>query len=109
MNTIERLQNWYISMCNGEWEHGNGVHVETLDNPGWHVKIDLKDTDLEDRYFPVIEYGVGDDSDPDDNNWIECKVENNVIHGHGGPEKLEEIFKHFLEWDEKFSEQRHSL
>jgi len=95
-------------MCNGDWEHGNGVHVETLDNPGWHVKIDLNDTDLEDIFFPIVKYGVGKDSEPDDDNWLVCKVEDNIFHGHGGPEKLEEIFKRFLEWNKKNSEQGHT-
>jgi hypothetical protein len=106
-STIERLQNWYMSMCNGDWEHTYGVHVETLDNPGWHVKIDLRDTDMEDISFPVVEYGVGKDSQPDNNDWLTCKVENKTFHGYGGPEKLCEIFRYFLDWDDKNREQRH--
>ena len=35
-----RLQRWYVSRCDGEWEHGMGVRIETLDNPGWQVVID---------------------------------------------------------------------
>lgn len=25
------LQSWYLSNCDGEWEHGYGVAIDTLD------------------------------------------------------------------------------
>ena len=31
------LQQWYSAHCDGEWEHGFGVTIATLDNPGWSV------------------------------------------------------------------------
>ncbi len=47
MNALEELQNWYLSECNEDWEHSYGVKIETLDNPGWSVTINLEDTYLE--------------------------------------------------------------
>ncbi len=44
---IQALQNWYASNCDGDWEHSFGIRIETLDNPGWLVTIDLEDTRLE--------------------------------------------------------------
>ncbi|UCH44768.1 MAG: hypothetical protein JSV11_10785 [Nitrospiraceae bacterium] len=41
MNNFDRLNRWYINQCNGDWEHQYGIVIETLDNPGWRVKIDL--------------------------------------------------------------------
>ncbi len=99
----------YLSICNGDWEHSYGVNIETLDNPGWHVKIDLRDTDMENIPFPVIEYAVGIDSEPDSDDWLACKVEDKTFHGHGGPEKLDEILRCFLDWDDKNREQPHKL
>ena len=32
---FQRLQKWYKSQCNGDWEHSFGIKIETLDNPGW--------------------------------------------------------------------------
>ena len=32
-STLTWLQAWYMSNCNGDWEHGYGVSVRTLDNP----------------------------------------------------------------------------
>lgn len=40
------IQNWYNSQCNGDWEHSYGIKIETLDNPGWNIEIDLEDTNL---------------------------------------------------------------
>jgi hypothetical protein len=46
MNTVlERLQTWYSSHCDGEWEHDFGVQIGTLHNPGWTLRIDLTGTE----------------------------------------------------------------
>lgn len=45
MNDITWLEAWYQQNCDGYWEHSYGIEIETLDNPGWHVKIDLRETD----------------------------------------------------------------
>jgi hypothetical protein len=96
---IERLQSWYLSNCDGDWEHEFGVEIETLDNPGWTVKIDLQNTGLEGRTFPGHSYGVGDAAQPKDNdNWIVCEVANGQFTGAGGPKKLDEILTVFLDW-----------
>ena len=100
MNTIQRLQQWYLYECNGDWEHTYGVQVGTLDNPGWLVDIDLHDTSVENTPFPTIQYGIGAESIEDDNNWLLCEVDNKVFKGRGGPEKLDEILTIFLDWAE---------
>jgi hypothetical protein len=40
------LQRWYVAQCDSEWEHGFGVEIGTLDNPGWCIRIDLNHTAL---------------------------------------------------------------
>ena len=97
MNTILQLQDWYKSECNGDWEHQCGVQIETLDNPGWSVTIDLEDTDLENKPFSETSYGMEVD-DPETSDWLLCKVENKSFKGVGGSDKLEEIIQCFLEW-----------
>jgi len=42
--SVSTLEQGYTSQCNGEWEHSYGIHIETLDNPGWRIKIDLRGT-----------------------------------------------------------------
>ncbi|MDP2923713.1 MAG: immunity 53 family protein [Candidatus Omnitrophota bacterium] len=90
MDIIKKIQDWYKSNCNGDWEHSYGIEIETLDNPGWSVEIDLNDTKCADKNFSKINIKNGDD------DWIICKVSKNKFIGHGDPDKLETILKTFL-------------
>ncbi len=92
MSALAELQGWYLSQCNGEWEHSHGIHIGTLDNPGWRVRIDLRGTDLEARPFKAIS-----DLDPDV-NWMECHVEDGHFEAHGGAPMLEPMLRAFLNW-----------
>ena len=92
MNVLTELHLWYESQCNEDWEHQYGVSIETLDNPGWTVTIDLEDTGLEGKPFQTVE-----DLEPE-REWIRCWVEELKFKGVGGPRKLEEILRIFLEW-----------
>ena len=47
MSITNWLQDWYLEQCDGNWEHENQIKIYTLDNPGWTIKIDLKDLDIE--------------------------------------------------------------
>jgi hypothetical protein len=97
MNVLLQLQQWYESRCDGDWEHGFGVSIGTLDNPGWIVSIDLNGTGLENRKFPTVENsGSGQD-------WVKCWVDDGKFNGAGGPQKLEEILATFLGWATKES------
>ncbi len=44
---LDDLQRWYAAQCNGDWEHTYGVTIETLDNPGWRLRVDLVGTEFE--------------------------------------------------------------
>jgi hypothetical protein len=89
-----RLQYWYVSACNGDWEHQNGVLVESLDNPGWLVTIDLAGTTLESETFQEVS-----DLTPKV-DWVRCWVEGGKFRGAGGPLMLGRIFDIFLGWAE---------
>ena len=41
MDELQLLQEWYVAQCDGDWEHSYGVKIDTLDNPGWSLKVDL--------------------------------------------------------------------
>lgn len=97
MNYIKWLEEWYKSQCDGEWEHLYGVKIETLDNPGWFVTIDLADTELEDKNYD----GYQLINEEDDDDWITCHLKNGRFEGFGGPSKLEEIILRFKEWAQK--------
>jgi hypothetical protein len=103
MNALTRLQRWYSSQCDGDWEHTWGVKIGTLDNPGWSIDIDLCETTLEGKPFQERSYGISEDADASGDEWIICKMEGTVFKGAGGPHKLEEMIEVFLEWAEKNS------
>jgi hypothetical protein len=100
-NTIgalfEKLQRWYANECNGDWEHSFGITIETLDNPGWLVKIDLMETEWE-----GIKVERSRD-DRDDNNWAQHEIVNSQFIGCGGIDNLAEILSRFFEIVEKES------
>ena len=90
-STTELLATWYAAQCNGEWEHQWGVTIETLDNPGWSVRIDLSATELEKLEIPRL------DRKTSESDWIMCFREGTQFHGAGDPRKLQEILRYFLE------------
>jgi len=97
LEIIQWLQEWYKSNCDGYWEHIYGIKIDTLDNPGWIVQIDLSDTPLEHEEFDKIQYYMSDEE------WIICSKEGGVYKASGGPNKLEEILLIFKEWVESKS------
>ena len=80
-NVLAELQQWYVSNCNGDWEHSYGIKIETLDNPGWHLKIELEDTNLQNRSFISIDINNNED------DWYTCKVNENEFEAFGDPTK----------------------
>jgi hypothetical protein len=91
---LERLERWYQSQCDGDWEHAEGVEIGTLDNPGWRVKVSLTDTNLESRPFERIAVERSDD------DWLHAWVDDNVWHAAAGPFNLTEALDTFLSWAE---------
>lgn len=98
MNTLQNIQNWYASQCNGKWEHQNGISILSTDNPGWWVKIDIKETPLRSRSFTRVSRNIGSDGHPSDTDWINCYLENGIWNGAGDINKLEEILEVFDKW-----------
>lgn len=89
---IKWLEDWYLSNCNGDWEHCYGIKIGTLDNPGWTISFDLHETNLEDINFDTIDVERSDD------DWVYCKIEENIFKGAGGPKNLKEMLSIFKEW-----------
>jgi hypothetical protein len=101
MNTFTRLQAWYSHQCNGEWEHSSGVNIQSCDNPGWWVKINLMGTPLQTQAFTEIVAGVDAQRFALGPRWLSCHIENGIWHGAGDETKLEHILEVFLAWAEK--------
>ena len=98
MNVLVELQKWYRSRCDGDWEHCEGIRIDTLDNPGWTIEISIRGTDLEGKAFRAHSYGVGEDALASGDDWLDCRVEDNIFKAAGGPFKLEEMIRVFLDW-----------
>jgi hypothetical protein len=90
--SISPLERWYASQWNGDWEHSYGIRVDTLDNPGWSVKIDLRDTRKQDG---VLERKRIDRSEKD---WIQCWAEKQQFRIACGPLNLSEAGEMFVRW-----------
>jgi hypothetical protein len=82
-SVLRRLETWYLSNCDGDWEHQFGVEIETLDNPGWRVKIDVTNTELESAPFSTREEGFSDQV-----GWLRCWKTDAEFHAVCGPERL---------------------
>jgi hypothetical protein len=106
MDPLQFLQAWYHSNANsnananadGHWERSHGVTIESLDNPGWLVTIDLEGTPLEKRAMPPVAMEVSK------RDWLLCEVDHNRFRGQGDPEKLLPILQVFQTWAETFSD-----
>jgi hypothetical protein len=90
MTSLERLENWYESHCNGDWEHQYGIKIGTLDNPGWRITFDLTGTRSEDKIFEV-------ELERTKNDWLQCWVDNDKFNAACGPKNLSEVINIFFE------------
>ena len=96
-SSVERRSSWYAAQCNGDWEHGHGFDIGTLDNPGVSFDVDLRGTSLESVSFtePSEFPGVKD-------KWLLCRRTSDRFEGRGAPNRLEDILNCFLDWAEKY-------
>jgi hypothetical protein len=89
---LMRLQDWYKAQCDGDWEHEYGIKMNTIDNPGWLLQIDLIGTTLEGKAFERIKRTITED------NWMHCWVAEKQFQASGGPSNLIDLVKTFIEW-----------
>jgi Immunity protein 53 len=100
-STLAKLQQWYAAQCDCDWEHGSGVKIESLDNPGWLIKIDLAGTSLEGRTFATLAEGLEQHDGlehPSLSKWHSISVKDNTFQAAGDPSKLEFMLRTFLDW-----------
>ena len=92
---LQRLAQWYQASCDGDWEHASGIAIQTLDNPGWSVNIDLGGTALAQRPFDAFEERYDHASE-----WMRCWREGSKFQIACGPARLEDALIVFLDWAE---------
>lgn len=92
MDQVKRLQLWFESHCDGEWEHKFGVTIETLDNPGWTVQIDLAGTAQAQQLFEPKSINRSD------GDWFFAKRTDTEFKIACGIHNLGEALKVFCDW-----------
>ena len=89
MDLIDWIQDWYKSNCNGDWEHSYGVSIDTLDNPGWSVKIDLKNTKWENLKLDPKQV------EKNEEDWYYVKIQNFSFQSACSPNNLKIVLNIF--------------
>lgn len=87
MENLGWIEEWYASHCDGEWEHQFGVQLETIDNPGWSLRIELRGTShqgLTQSWQQLNRTEV---------NWIHWCVSGDRFIGYCGARNLTELIQ----------------
>lgn len=92
---LTSLIDWYKRSCDGDWEHTYGVKLETLDNPGWWLTVDLIGTELDGATMNEISEGCDSDAYPDHSQWIHCRVSDNKFSAACDPDQVSRLFREF--------------
>ncbi|MFF2806598.1 Imm53 family immunity protein [Streptomyces sp. NPDC058000] len=91
LDALSFLTAWYTSQCDGDWEHEYGIRIETLDNPGWSVEVDLEETGLSGAILDRTEVTNGD-------SWIQAWSDGSVFHLRCGPADLVSALERFRDF-----------
>jgi hypothetical protein len=90
MDPLTRLQSWYSAQCDGDWEHAFGVKIETVDNPGWRVTIDLAGTAQVECDIKPLKL------ERSENDWIHAWKTPGKLEGACGLENLKELLEYLI-------------
>lgn len=97
-SVMEHLINWYLKFCDGIWEHNEErIVIRTIDNPGFHVRINLKGCGYDFSSFEDINWECEENPDQD---WIHCSMKDEIWDGFGSPNNVGRLIFIFLEFVE---------
>lgn len=82
--SFDWLQRFFLSNCDGEWEHYRGCTISTDSFPGWSLKFDLNCTSYADIELDELESENG----PFDQ--MKCRMKDGVFTAFCGPRQLAE-------------------
>ncbi len=95
MNNFLWLEQWYLQQCDGQWENSFGIHIETLDKPGWSVRINLQGTAFDGLPNAELKHMQHSDSE-----WMRCRIVAGTFEASRGPLMLGPIVQLFRSWIE---------
>jgi hypothetical protein len=94
MDQLPRLQRWLLENCGDDPPEGL-ISIESTDDPGWSVLVDLSHTPLAERPFDPVE----EDEDPAAGlRWISCSVYDGMWSGVCDAGQLPRVLDIFLDW-----------
>lgn len=79
--SLSFLVDWFDRNCDGDWEHDTGVRINTLDNPGWTVKVRLIGTELEGAVVELVKHDEGE-------SWLHWRSTGAQFEAACGPRDL---------------------
>jgi hypothetical protein len=88
------LERFYLSYCDGDWEHDFRCRIQTQSEPGWYFEFNLTGTDLEDRGLTRLEDHSGALKN------ITLRVEDKKFIGSCGPKQLLVLISYFRDFTE---------
>jgi hypothetical protein len=86
---LSRLQKWFSSNCDGDWEHDTGFSIDVLDNPGWSIELRLETLGL--RIDDRKELNQRSEQD-----WVAITIQSGLLGVYCGPLNLGEAIDVFL-------------
>ena len=114
--TIEGIQHWFYENCDGDWEHSFGLQITTMDNPGWDVKIDIRETVLEG--LEIFEEFEGARTERDllpanaydaNYDWYRIWIEQSMFRAYCAPKRLGFVLDIFLRYAKEAEDRLGSL
>ena len=91
------LQAWFATHCDGNWEQEYGVTIETVEEPGWELRVDVVGTSLEAVVLPRESVGRSDD------DWCEAWCDGYTFHAVGGLHNLDVLLGSFVSFAARHS------
>ncbi|MEM9340356.1 MAG: Imm53 family immunity protein [Bacteroidota bacterium] len=89
MEIIDHISKWFASQCDGDWEHESCIKINTIDNPGWSISIDIRNTSLE-----GLE--VSHEKSTSDLDWFKASSNGLVFSAFCGVENLTDVLNFFM-------------
>lgn len=100
-SAMEWITDWYRRQCDGTWEHERGLVIQTLDNPGWLLKVNLVGTDLKraaGRDSLISSFGTNEQGHPISPNWFHSQIRGSQYVAAGDASQLPYLFTAFRAW-----------
>ena len=95
---LSSIIEWYKLNCDGDWEQTYGVMLQTLDNPGWMLSVDLKNTGVDFAPEVLLMEGCDEQRHPQEDSWIDCQIDELGYRGASDINQLSRLVDVFTEF-----------